>query len=601
MKKALLFISALLTAALPSFTRAAGNDAPVFLNSGKVLPANLPFSEAVRVGDTLYLSGQIGVIPGSLKLIPGGTREEAEQAMQNIKTTLAAHGRSMADIIKCTVMLADMTEWPAFNEVYQRFFKAPYPARSAFGANGLALGARVEVECIATAGSASAAKSLAGLSPGQKLARLAGRPTGKVIYRGLTLISGTANAGEKPAHADMSIVVYGEKIAAILPTIQLDAALTTGAEIVDARGLFAIPGLIDSHVHYATLPDRAYAEGALKRDIYGGLTGVRDMAGDARALADLSRAALVNEIAAPDIFFSALVAGPGFFEDPRTVSSSLGMTPGKVPWLYAVTDKSDLSRVVAQARGTGATGLKIYADLPGPIVRGLIAEARRQGFPVWTHQQVYPATPYDSLGAATVSHVCMIARYIREPGKTQYKRSAHPSYAGMTADDPGIRKYIAALVPSGTMMDATLGLYVLPPSPDSAPVVPKQCPIELVGDITHAMHKAGVKIIAGTDADAGPDNPFPALYGELEALVRYAGMSPYEVIIAATRNASAAIGKEKEIGTIEPGKYASFVLLKEDPSVDIAKLRSVFMTVKRGTRFLRSDYRHQIIVEPPDL
>lgn len=122
-----------------------------FLNSGKVLPTNLPFSEAVRVGNTLYLSGQIGIAPGTLKLVPGGVREEARQVMENIRTTLEAHGRSMRDVVKCTVMLADISEWAAFNEVYKTYFSAPYPARSALGANGLALGARVEVECIAVA------------------------------------------------------------------------------------------------------------------------------------------------------------------------------------------------------------------------------------------------------------------------------------------------------------------------------------------------------------------------------------------------------------------------------------------------------------------
>ena len=127
-------------------------DAPTgiqFLNSGKVLPTNLPFSEAVRVGDTLYLSGQIGLAPGTMKLVPGGLEPEARQALENIKGTLEAHGLTLRDVVKCTVMLADIAEWSAFNEVYKRYFTAPYPARSALGANGLALGARVEVECIA--------------------------------------------------------------------------------------------------------------------------------------------------------------------------------------------------------------------------------------------------------------------------------------------------------------------------------------------------------------------------------------------------------------------------------------------------------------------
>ena len=120
-----------------------------FLNSGKVVPASLPFSEAVRVGETLYLSGQIGIKPGTLQLVPGGIKEEARQTLENIKTSLEANGYTMRDIVKCTVMLADIFEWAAFNEVYKAAFTPPYPARSAMGTGGLAMGARVEVECIA--------------------------------------------------------------------------------------------------------------------------------------------------------------------------------------------------------------------------------------------------------------------------------------------------------------------------------------------------------------------------------------------------------------------------------------------------------------------
>lgn len=128
----------------------AGNPAPVrYFNTGVALPAGLPFSEAVQVGDTLYLSGQIGIVPGKLELVPGGLKEEARQTLENVRATLQAHGYSMADVVKCTVMLADISEWAEFNAIYQTFFAAPFPARSALGANGLALGARVEVECIA--------------------------------------------------------------------------------------------------------------------------------------------------------------------------------------------------------------------------------------------------------------------------------------------------------------------------------------------------------------------------------------------------------------------------------------------------------------------
>jgi len=122
---------------------------PEFLNSGKVYPANVPLAEAVRVDNTLYLSGQIGIEPGTLKLVPGGIKAEAKQTMENIKTSLEAHGYSMSDLVKCTVMLADIAKWAEFNDIYKTYFTDRFPARSALGVTGLAIGAQVEVDCIA--------------------------------------------------------------------------------------------------------------------------------------------------------------------------------------------------------------------------------------------------------------------------------------------------------------------------------------------------------------------------------------------------------------------------------------------------------------------
>jgi len=149
MKRALLPLIALCLLAAGPAAPAEPAAGVQFLNSGKVLPTTLPFSEAVRVGKVLYLSGQIGLVPGTAKLVPGGVREEARQTMENIRSSLVANGYSLDDVVKCTVMLADIADWAAFNEVYRTFFTAHFPARSALGANGLALGARVEVECTA--------------------------------------------------------------------------------------------------------------------------------------------------------------------------------------------------------------------------------------------------------------------------------------------------------------------------------------------------------------------------------------------------------------------------------------------------------------------
>lgn len=111
-----------------------------------------PFSPAVRVGDVIFLSGQIGTdASANGGLIAGGIEAETRQTLENIKRTVEAVGSSMDKIVKCTVMMADMAEWDRMNVVYREFFpEGRLPARSAFGTSGLALGARVEIECIAT-------------------------------------------------------------------------------------------------------------------------------------------------------------------------------------------------------------------------------------------------------------------------------------------------------------------------------------------------------------------------------------------------------------------------------------------------------------------
>ncbi len=110
--------------------------------------AALPFSEAVRVGNMLYLSGQLGT-DSTGRLVPGGIRAETRQALSNIAAALERRGFSLDQVVKCTVMLADIGEWAAMNEVYLTFFRSHRPARSAFGTSGLALGARLELECVA--------------------------------------------------------------------------------------------------------------------------------------------------------------------------------------------------------------------------------------------------------------------------------------------------------------------------------------------------------------------------------------------------------------------------------------------------------------------
>ncbi len=146
-----LYDPAALEQALGMAPRATATPVRTF-NSGQVLPPRVPFPEGARVGQFLFLSGALGNVPGQLKLVDGGMRAEALQTMKNIQAALRGQGLDLQHLVRCTIMLADMGEWSQFNEVYRDFFGAtPLPARSALGVNGLALGARVEIECTAAA------------------------------------------------------------------------------------------------------------------------------------------------------------------------------------------------------------------------------------------------------------------------------------------------------------------------------------------------------------------------------------------------------------------------------------------------------------------
>jgi reactive intermediate/imine deaminase len=145
MRPILCFLAA--TLALGACSRATQSyPSPEFLTPYG--PPRNPFSPAVRVGNWLFLAGQIGTDTAG-RVVVGGIQAEARQALNNIKDVLEKTGSSLDRVVKCTVFMADMKEWPAMNEIYATYFRNHFPARSAFGATGLALNARMEIECIA--------------------------------------------------------------------------------------------------------------------------------------------------------------------------------------------------------------------------------------------------------------------------------------------------------------------------------------------------------------------------------------------------------------------------------------------------------------------
>ena len=147
--RAFMIVIVVLSVALGSFTARAQRSGP----EGEYAAAQggLPFSPYVRVDNMLYLSGQLGTVPGG-GLAEGGVQAETRQTLENIRNVLERAGSSMNHVVKCSVFMEDMNQWPAMNEVYVTFFPEHLPARSAFGSTGLALGAALEIECFATVG-----------------------------------------------------------------------------------------------------------------------------------------------------------------------------------------------------------------------------------------------------------------------------------------------------------------------------------------------------------------------------------------------------------------------------------------------------------------
>jgi imidazolonepropionase-like amidohydrolase len=413
---------------------------------------------------------------------------------------------------------------------------------------------------------------------------------GVTILQHATVIDATSPV----ARDGMSVVIADGHIVRLDHDEQINMADYPDANIVDLTGRYVLPGLVETHIHLATSPDLDRAESALARLLRGGVTTVRDMAGDARFLANLRRRVLIGELAGPEIQYSAIMAGPSFFDDPRTAAASQGENPGDVAWLQAIDEDTDMTIAVAQARGTGARGIKIYANLPAEIVARVGAEARAQDMRLWSHGTIAPALPLDAVeaGVNVVSHACMLVSHISPLHPQAYPARPDADFTVFGDDYAGYADLFAAMRQHGTMLDANLRLYALADArraatPDDPPLI--RCPLDYAAGIVAAAHVAGIPITTGTDGIAPPEAALPSIHEELTLLHTAAGLSPHEVITAATFNGALALGMRTEIGLVLPGYQADLLVLTNNPLEDIGHMSAIDQVMVDGQYAFRAD------------
>jgi imidazolonepropionase-like amidohydrolase len=408
------------------------------------------------------------------------------------------------------------------------------------------------------------------------------QPGSDLVIQRARLIDGTG----APPRDGVTIVVTDGRIAGVWADGSAEAR-AAGGERIDAAGATVIPGLIDAHVHLATNPNaegwRERTERWLAELVAGGVTGVRDMAGDARAIRSLAEAVASGELSGPRIDYTAVVAGPGFFVDPRARASSEGLEPGDAPWARAVTANSDVEAVVAEAAATGAAGIKAYALVDPELLTRLATAAHARGLRVWSHATVFTTRPSEAVAAGVdvLSHAAYLV-WEGSPPTTEYTRRGLGDYMGVSPDDPAVTRALRAMADAGTMLDATASLMPRIAVRDDIGELRTDWTFEIV----RRAHEAGVQIVAGTDYPAAPGTA-PSIHEELEVLVDDVGLSAMDALVAATRNGARAIGIEADYGTVEPGKVANLVILEEDPLVDIRNTTAIRMVVKDGVVVLR--------------
>jgi imidazolonepropionase-like amidohydrolase len=298
-------------------------------------------------------------------------------------------------------------------------------------------------------------------------------------------------------------------------------------------------------------------------------------------LSSISRNALVGDIVAPNIYYSSLMAGTTFFTDPRTVATAQGGISGQMPYMKAIDDTTNIMLDVAQAKGTGAQGIKLYASLTNEQIKTIVEEAKKQDIPVWSHGSLIPTLPTDviSSGVISISHSDMLVNqfYLEKKDIPASWKGAGtlkilPEFWDEEYSTLNMNIIFELLKQYDVVLDATLSVYKNDKDSENS-----HWRYEMAKRVTRGAKIAGVKVAAGSDSD---QETF--VQHEMKLLVNEAGFTPFQALVAATKNSAQATGILENQGTIDIGKKANLLLLNSNPSKDIDQIDDVFLVVKNG-------------------
>jgi imidazolonepropionase-like amidohydrolase len=415
--------------------------------------------------------------------------------------------------------------------------------------------------------------------------------TQTVVIRDATIID-TVSGTLLP---ERTIVIQGDRIDAIGSSAQ-PATVPDGATLIDGRGKFVMPGLIDAHVHLVHLADRTHVTGDefLPLFLAAGVTSVRS-AGDA----------IVAEVAVAHYAESHPQLCPRVFLASPLID---GQSPVHRDIGYALTDPALVAAFVADMAKWDVTTLKIYVGTPRAIGREVIREGHRHGMKITGHLGRYTAQEAAEDGIDCLEHIWSVFNY-SIPADV---RNQPDHRANLDFRNPQCQALLKLLVERQVAVDPTLVVFrnmiylndleevhnhpdvSLAPSrmrdyweqyrqrtklaPETRDVRRRE--ILKYQELTGILHRLGVQILVGTDTPEPFVTPGFSLHQELEMLVA-SGLSPIEAIQAATMNNATILGRQQDLGSIEVGKLADLVILAADPTTDIRNTRKI-ETVLRG-------------------